>query len=62
LGLKENVLMGRLIPAGTGLPGYNQLKAVVDPELLEEDEEYEMTVEDREGPLLANLPGIAVNE
>jgi DNA-directed RNA polymerase subunit beta' len=61
-GLKENVIMGRLIPAGTGMPGYNKLNAVVDPELLEEDEEYEMTLEDREGPLLANLPGIAVNE
>ena len=61
-GLKENVLMGRLIPAGTGLGGYKRLSAVVDPELLEEDEEYEMTLEDREGPLLANLPGIAVNE
>ena len=61
-GLKENVLMGRLIPAGTGLNGYKGLQAVVDPELLEEDEEYEMTLEDREGPLLANLPGIAVNE
>ena len=22
LGLKENVIMGRLVPAGTGLPGY----------------------------------------
>jgi DNA-directed RNA polymerase subunit beta' len=61
-GLKENVIMGRLIPAGTGLAGYNKLTAVVDPELLEEDEEYEMTIEDREGPLLANLPGIAVGE
>ncbi len=54
--------MGRLIPAGTGLNGYKRLNAVVDPELLEEDEEYEMTLEDREGPLLATLPGIAVNE
>lgn len=61
-GLKENVIMGRLVPAGTGLKGYSRLNAVVDPELLEEDEEYEMTIEDREGPLLANLPGIAVNE
>ena len=25
-GLKENVIMGRLIPAGTGLPPYKQLK------------------------------------
>jgi DNA-directed RNA polymerase subunit beta' len=59
-GLKENVIMGRLIPAGTGLTSYNTLAAVVDPELLEEDEEYEMTLEEREGPLLASLPGIAV--
>ena len=51
-----------LIPAGTGLDAYNKLTAVVDPELLEEDEEYEMTIEEREGPLLASLPGIAVNE
>jgi DNA-directed RNA polymerase subunit beta' len=26
LGLKENVIMGRLIPAGTGTPSYNQLE------------------------------------
>jgi len=26
LGLKENVIMGRLIPAGTGTPGYNRLE------------------------------------
>jgi DNA-directed RNA polymerase subunit beta' len=29
-GLKENVIMGRLIPAGTGLPPYRQLKVIVD--------------------------------
>jgi DNA-directed RNA polymerase subunit beta' len=29
-GLKENVIMGRLIPAGTGLPAYRQLKVVVE--------------------------------
>jgi DNA-directed RNA polymerase subunit beta' len=26
LGLKENVIMGRLIPAGTGTSGYNKLE------------------------------------
>jgi DNA-directed RNA polymerase subunit beta' len=31
-GLKENVIMGRLIPAGTGLPAYKQLKVLVDGE------------------------------
>ena len=25
-GLKENVIMGRLIPAGTGFPGYRNLE------------------------------------
>jgi DNA-directed RNA polymerase subunit beta' len=29
-GLKENVIMGRLIPAGTGLPPYRQLKVIVE--------------------------------
>ncbi|MBN2358142.1 MAG: DNA-directed RNA polymerase subunit beta', partial [Deltaproteobacteria bacterium] len=29
-GLKENVIMGRLIPAGTGLPNYKYLKVNVD--------------------------------
>jgi DNA-directed RNA polymerase subunit beta' len=31
-GLKENVIMGRLIPAGTGLPAYRRLKVVTDAE------------------------------
>jgi DNA-directed RNA polymerase subunit beta' len=29
-GLKENVIMGRLIPAGTGVPKYNRMEAVTD--------------------------------
>ena len=29
-GLKENVIMGRLIPAGTGLPAYKRLQVVVE--------------------------------
>lgn len=31
-GLKENVIMGRLIPAGTGLPPYRKLQVVVQRE------------------------------
>jgi DNA-directed RNA polymerase subunit beta' len=31
-GLKENVIMGRLIPAGTGLPAYKGLHVVVEGE------------------------------
>jgi DNA-directed RNA polymerase subunit beta' len=29
-GLKENVIIGKLIPAATGLPRYRQLQVVVD--------------------------------
>ena len=29
-GIKENVIMGRLIPAGTGLPAYKKLQVVID--------------------------------
>jgi len=32
-GLKENVIMGRLIPAGTGLPAYKKLQVIVEGEL-----------------------------
>ena len=28
LGLKENVIIGKLIPAGTGIPQYRQISAV----------------------------------
>jgi DNA-directed RNA polymerase subunit beta' len=31
-GLKENVIMGRLIPAGTGLPAYKKLTVIVEGE------------------------------
>ncbi len=31
-GLKENVIMGRLVPAGTGVPAYKTLKVLVDGE------------------------------
>ena len=38
LGLKENVIMGRLIPAGTGAPQYQQLHHITDrPEALPDD-------------------------
>jgi DNA-directed RNA polymerase subunit beta' len=31
-GLKENVIMGRLIPAGTGLEFYRNFKLLTEPE------------------------------
>ncbi len=43
-GLKENVIIGHLIPAGTGMPNYRQLRleaekqAVVAEEVVVEDE------------------------
>src|SRR5207247_2051218 len=50
-GLKENVIMGRLIPAGTGLPNYAYLDIEVDrPEV--ELEEYPM----EEGPIVPPAP------
>jgi DNA-directed RNA polymerase subunit beta' len=39
--LKENVIMGRLIPAGTGLARYRNLKLVV-----ESDREIEVAVQE----------------
>jgi DNA-directed RNA polymerase subunit beta' len=41
-GLKENVIMGRLIPAGTGVPTYGELDIDVDlpPEVIEEEEDF----------------------
>ena len=42
-GLKENVIMGRLIPAGTGLPGYRDLTIETDD--LVEDTEAATAVE-----------------
>ena len=35
-GLKENVIMGRLIPAGTGIVAYKSLNLVIDGEPVEE--------------------------
>ena len=37
VGLKENVIMGRLIPAGTGVPKYSEMDLLVEgAEVLEE--------------------------
>jgi DNA-directed RNA polymerase subunit beta' len=53
-GLKENVIMGRLIPAGTGLPNYAFLDIDVDrPEVMLE--EYPM----EEGPIIPAAPPAA---
>ena len=36
-GLKENVIMGRLIPAGTGLAAYKSLNLVVEGDAIEQE-------------------------
>ncbi|HJZ11916.1 MAG TPA: DNA-directed RNA polymerase subunit beta', partial [Acidobacteriota bacterium] len=46
-GLKENVIMGRLIPAGTGMPIYKNVKIADDPTI----PEFDLSpVEEREIP------------
>jgi DNA-directed RNA polymerase subunit beta' len=48
LGLKENVIMGRLIPAGTGLPMYKKLgikSAVEGPQQMQESKLGEIASE-----------------
>ncbi|MDP6036506.1 MAG: hypothetical protein QGG55_10700, partial [Verrucomicrobiota bacterium] len=39
-GFKENVIMGHIIPAGTGYPSHSsiELKPLIEPEPYEEDE------------------------
>ncbi len=49
-GLKENVIMGRLIPAGTGMEYYRRVK------IAGEDIEEEVMTEEPEGPL-EGIPG-----
>jgi len=36
LGLKENVIIGKLIPAGTGMPVYRNIRAHIRPEAIPE--------------------------
>jgi DNA-directed RNA polymerase beta' subunit len=40
LGLKENILMGRLIPAGTGFSTYTGLKGEIDTTAIKDDQSY----------------------
>jgi len=52
LGLKENVIMGHLIPAGTGLKHFRDLR-VDTPSAAEEAAGAEETVEEDEAPVRA---------
>ena len=44
-GLKENVIMGRLIPAGTGMPAYRALGLEIVPETEELEDAYDAPAE-----------------
>lgn len=45
LGLKENVIIGKLIPAGTGMQRYRNIRLVgSESEVLESDESLQETV------------------
>ncbi|MCX7718280.1 MAG: DNA-directed RNA polymerase subunit beta' [Candidatus Sumerlaeaceae bacterium] len=56
-GLKENVIMGLLIPAGTGLPRYRTIQVQPKPGYRLEDE-VEEPVEDRGSVAVATAPEI----
>jgi DNA-directed RNA polymerase subunit beta' len=50
IGLKENVILGKLIPAGTGMKCYSNVKLNTDydPAIFEQTEEFEGMLEDSE--------------
>ena len=54
VGLKENVIIGKLIPAGSGLAAYrdfNEILNVEDETLAEEDAEAEQDIAEHENEL-----------
>jgi DNA-directed RNA polymerase subunit beta' len=53
-GLKENILMGRLIPAGTGFAAYQQLGMVID-----DKSEIEEDLVFSDAPASQSLSGLA---
>jgi DNA-directed RNA polymerase subunit beta' len=65
-GLKENVIMGRLIPAGTGMKYYRNVKVAPDAtENRKEEDEFDEMADIRGGfdlPLPANVPGVETDE
>jgi DNA-directed RNA polymerase subunit beta' len=65
-GLKENVIMGRLIPAGTGMKYYRNVEIAYDPtQNRKEEDEFDEMADIRGGfdiPLPANVPGVEVDD
>ncbi len=64
VGLKENVIIGRLIPAGTGLPSYRSLELatpdgtplIVEPPKRDEERTLPLIEDDEDIPLLGRTP------
>ena len=55
IGLKENVIIGKLIPAGTGMKRYQDVVIDTGIEITEEEEAAEETVEEEpEAPMNVN--------
>ncbi|MEJ7861868.1 MAG: DNA-directed RNA polymerase subunit beta' [Pyrinomonadaceae bacterium] len=65
-GLKENVIMGRLIPAGTGMKYYRNVKVDYDATVNqkeEEDDEFSLSVVGFDLPVpVIDVPGIDTDE
>ncbi len=65
-GLKENVIMGRLIPAGTGMKMYRNVKVDYDPTMNQKQEEelddFPLTTGGLDFPIPVDVPGIDTDE
>ncbi len=65
-GLKENVIMGRLIPAGTGMKIYRNVKVDYDPTMNQKQEEelddFPLTTGGLDFPIPVDIPGIDTDE
>ena len=65
-GLKENVIMGRLIPAGTGMKYYRNVKIDFDPTVNqkpeEEFDEFPLTTGGMDLPAPRDVPGVEVDD
>jgi DNA-directed RNA polymerase subunit beta' len=65
-GLKENVIMGRLIPAGTGMKYYRNVKVDFDPTVNQKEEEelddFPLAVGGFTLPPPVDVPGIDTDE
>ncbi len=65
-GLKENVIMGRLIPAGTGMKYYRNVKVEFDPTVNqkqeEEFDEFPLTTGGMDLPAMRDVPGVETDD